>query len=184
MSNLSAQTPVWAPDPELHATVAALGVDWQHRPLQAEPALAALLAQPELDEGGRATVVQALGIELIDVCIAHGYQSMDLLVLHPDTPGLDDALARFDRPHTHGDDEVRYIVDGAGLFGFFDTQGREYSVPVEPGDYLRVPAGAEHRFTLTSARRIKALRLFSDTAGWVAQYTGRPAAPMAMAMAV
>ncbi|MEG1736424.1 MAG: cupin domain-containing protein [Comamonas sp.] len=180
MSNLSAQTPVWAPDPELHATVAALGVDWQHRPLQAEPALAALLAQPELDEGGRATVVQALGIELIDVCIAHGYQSMDLLVLHPDTPGLDDALARFDRPHTHGDDEVRYIVDGAGLFGFFDAQGREYSVPVEPGDYLRVPAGAEHRFTLTSARRIKALRLFSDTAGWVAQYTGRPVAPMAM----
>ena len=174
----SASTAGLTVQPEWQAAVAALGVDWQHRPLQPEPGLAALLAQPALDEGGKATVVQALGARLIDVCLAHGYQSMDLVVLHPNTPGLDEALARFDRPHTHADDEVRYIVDGAGLFGFFDAQGREHSVRVGPGDYLRVPAGAEHRFTLTSARRIKALRLFTDTAGWVAQYTGRSAPAM------
>ena len=165
-------------NPQLRAAVTALGVDWEYRPLQAEPGLAALLAQPALDEGAKATVVQALGAELVDVCLAHGYQSMDLVVLHPETPGLDDALARFDRPHTHADDEVRYVLDGAGVFAFFDAQGREHSVRVGPGDYLRVPAGVEHRFTLTRARRIKALRLFTDTAGWVAQYTARPAGPM------
>lgn len=49
---------------------------------------------------------------------------------------------------------------------------------MQPGDYLRIPAGVEHRFTLTATRRIKALRLFADTAGWVAQYTQRPAAAM------
>lgn len=167
-------------NPQLRAAVTALGVDWEYRPLQAEPGLAALLAQPALDEGAKATVVQALGAELVDVCLAHGYQSMDLVVLHPETPGLDDALARFDRPHTHADDEVRYIVDGAGLFGFFDAQGHEHTVRVGPGDYLRVPAGAEHRFTLTAARRIKAVRLFTDSAGWVAQYTERAAGPMAV----
>jgi 1,2-dihydroxy-3-keto-5-methylthiopentene dioxygenase len=43
-----------------------------------------------------------------------------------------------------------------------------------------VPAGAEHRFTLTAERRIKALRLFTDSAGWVAQYTAREAGPMAV----
>ncbi|WP_370682554.1 cupin domain-containing protein [Comamonas sp. GB3 AK4-5] len=166
------------PERTLRASVTALGVDWQQRPLRPEPGLAALLAQPALSEGDKATVVQALGAELVDVCLAHGYHSMDLVVLHPDTPGLDEALARFDLPHTHADDEVRYIVDGAGLFGFFDAEGREHSMRVGPGDYLRVPAGAEHRFTLTSARRIKALRLFSDTAGWVAQYTARVADPM------
>lgn len=164
----------------LRSAVTDLGVDWQHRPLQPEPGLAALLAQPALDEGAKATVVQALGAGLIDVCIAHGYQSMDLVVLHPDTPGLEETLARFDRPHTHADDEVRYIVDGAGLFGFFDAQGCEHTVRVGPGDYLRVPAGAEHRFTLTAERRIKALRLFTDSAGWVAQYTEREAGPMAV----
>lgn len=178
MPTPSASTDDSLPERALRAAITALGVDWQQCPLQPEPGLAALLEQPALTEGEKATVVQALGAGLIDVCLAHGYHSMDLVVLHPDTPGLQEALARFDLPHTHADDEVRYIVDGAGLFGFFDAQGREHSVRVGPGDYLRVPAGAEHRFTLTSARRIKALRLFSNTAGWVAQYTQRPAGPM------
>ena len=70
------------------------------------------LAQPALDDSGKATVVQALGPEVLDLCMAYGYQNMDLVVLHPGTPGLDKALARFDRPHTHADDEVRFIVDG------------------------------------------------------------------------
>jgi len=51
---------------------------------------------------------------------------------------------------------------------------------VRAGDYLRVPAGVEHRFTLTAVRRIKALRLFADTAGWAAHYTQRPVGPLAM----
>jgi len=161
-----------------HDFVSAMGVEWQRRPLAPEPALAALLAQPALDEGAKATVVQAVGTEMVDVCVVHGYQSMDLVVLHPGTPGLEDALARFDKPHTHADDEVRYILDGEGLFGFFNAQGQECVLRVGPGDYLRIPAGAEHRFTLTGTRRIKALRLFTDTAGWVAQYTARPVAPL------
>lgn len=153
--------------------LAALGVDWQQRPLTPEPALAALLARPELDHGGKATVVQAVGVEVIDVCMAHGYHSMDLLVLHPATAGLEEGVARFAPAHTHADDEVRYILDGEGLFGFFDGEGQECILPVRAGDYVRIPAGVEHRFGLTAARRIKALRLFSGTAGWVAQYTGR-----------
>lgn len=98
--------------------VAAIGVQWQHRPLVPEPGLAALLAQAQLDDGGKATVVQAVGMLVVDECVAHGYHSMDLVVLHPGTPGLDEALERFDKPHTHADDEVRYILEGEGLFGF------------------------------------------------------------------
>lgn len=158
--------------------LAAVGVQWQRRPLAPEPGLAALLARDRLDDGGQATVVQAVGALVVDECVAHGYHSMDLVVLHPATPGLGDALARFDQPHTHAGDEVRYILDGEGLFGFFDAAGHERVFAVGPGDYLRIPAGVEHRFTLTAARRIKALRLFSDTAGWTARYTGRHAAPM------
>ena len=158
--------------------VAGIGVHWERRPLTPEPGLAALLQQPDLDHGGQATVVQAVGSMVVDECVAHGYHSMDLVVLHPGTPGLDEALERFDKPHTHADDEVRYILEGEGLFGFFNAQGQERVLRVGPGDYLRIPAGVEHRFTLTAVRRIKALRLFADTAGWVAQYTQRPAAAM------
>jgi hypothetical protein len=64
------------------------------------------------------------------------------------------------------------------LFAFALSDWIERVLCVQPGDYLRIPAGVEHRFTLTASRRIKALRLFADTAGWVAQYTGRPAAAM------
>ena len=150
------------------AFLAALGVDWQQRPLTPEPALAALLAQPDLDNGGKATVVQAVGVEVIDVCMAHSYHCMDLLVLHPATMGLD-----VEPPHTHADDEMRYILDGEGLYGFFNAAGEECVLHLRAGDYVRIPAGVEHRFSLTAARRIKALRLFSDTAGWAPQYTGR-----------
>ncbi len=166
-----------APDSDA-AFVAALGVQWLKRPLQPEPGLAALLAQPALDGGGKATVVQAVGASVVDQCVAHGYHSMDLVVLHPDTPGLDEALVRFDQPHTHADDEVRYILDGEGLFGFFNAVGQERVLLVQPGDCLRIPAGVEHRFTLTAARRIKALRLFANTEGWEALYTGRIADPL------
>ncbi|MBO9678423.1 MAG: cupin domain-containing protein [Acidovorax sp.] len=163
---------------DLAAFVQALGVQWLRRPVGAAPALAALLAEPALGEDGKARVVAAVAPIVADECARHGYRSQDLVVLHPGTPGLEEALARFDQAHTHGDDEVRYILDGEGLFGFFDAAGRERVARVGPGDYLRIPAGVEHRFTLTPARRIKALRLFSDTAGWVARYTGRAAAPL------
>lgn len=158
--------------------LAAIGVDWQQRPLAPQPALAALLEQPELDDGAKATVVQAVGALVLDQCVAHGWHSMDLVVLHPATQGLEEALVRFEQPHTHADDEVRYILDGEGLFGFFDSAGHERVLVVRPGDYLRIPAGVEHRFTLPAARRMKALRLFADTAGWVAHYTQRSVVPL------
>lgn len=161
--------------------VTALGVQWLRRPVQDAPALQALLDTPALDEAQRATVVEAVSDAVADERAAHGYQSQDLVVLHPGTPGLDDALQRFDKPHVHSDDEVRYILDGEGLFGFFDATGAERVVQVGAGDYLRVPAGVEHRFTLTAARRIKALRLFTGADGWAAQYTGRPAGALAAA---
>lgn len=148
--------------------VADLGGQWLRRPVPTVPGLVALLAQDALNAEEQATVVQAVGASVADVCAIHGYHSMDLVVLHPATPGLEAAQQRFDQPHTHADDEVRYILEGEGIFGFLDAQGEERVVCVRAGDYLRVPAGVEHRFTLTAVRRIKALRLFADTAGWAA----------------
>ena len=162
-------------DESLAAFVAGVGVEWLHRPVPAEPQLAQRLMDAALDDTAKAEVADAVTPLMADEIARHGYHTQDLIVLHPGTPGLEDMLVRFDMPHTHSDDEVRYILDGEGLFGFFDAEGRERVVRVTPGDYLRIPAGVEHRFTLTPSRRIKALRLFADTAGWVADYTGRPA---------
>ena len=101
-----------------------------------------------------------------------GYQTRDLVVLHDALPNLDEMLDKFNRCHTHADDEVRYIVDGEGVFGFVLADGRQIELCVRAGDYINVPADTEHWFHLTPLRRIKALRYFTSTAGWVPEYTG------------
>ena len=71
-------------------------------------------------------------------------------------------LARFDKEHTHDEDEVRFILAGRGIF-FLHIGERVVSVEVGPGDMLRVPRGTTHWFTLCEDRRIRAIRWFQDT---------------------
>lgn len=99
-----------------------------------------------------------------------GYTSRDLIVLHPEVPQLDEMLKKFDKIHTHDDDEVRYIVDGSGIFGFCLPSGEQVKLQVSAGDYINVPKDTEHWFELDDQRRIKAVRYFSGTEGWVPRY--------------
>ena len=71
-------------------------------------------------------------------------------------------LARFDKEHTHDEDEVRFILAGRGIF-FLHLDERVVSVEVGPGDMLRVPRGTTHWFTLCEDRRIRAIRWFQQT---------------------
>jgi 1,2-dihydroxy-3-keto-5-methylthiopentene dioxygenase len=98
-----------------------------------------------------------------------GYRSRDVVQLWPGTPGLEPMLANFEREHHHTEDEVRFIVDGEGVFTVFRA-GRRYDIVVTAGDVLAVPAGTRHWFTLTSRRTVTAVRLFTDPSGWVAIY--------------
>ncbi len=100
----------------------------------------------------------------------HGYVTADVVDVTPQTPGLDAMLARFDKEHTHADDEVRFILSGRGIF-FLHGNGQVISVEVGPGDLLRVPRGTTHWFTLCAERRIRAIRWFQDPAGWTPHYT-------------
>lgn len=127
-----------------------------------------LLAQPSLDEVQKESVLRSLDhyFEALG-----GYEARDLIVLNPETPNLDELLAKFNRPHTHADDEVRYIVDGEGVFGFVCTDGSQMELTIQPEEYINVPAGTEHWFYLTPLRRIKAVRYFADTTGWTPDYT-------------
>ena len=103
-----------------------------------------------------------------------GYQARDLVSLSPSLPGLDALLERFLSCHTHDDDEIRYVIEGEGIFGFVLPDETQVELTVLAGDYINVPRGAEHWFRLTPARRIKAVRYFTSREGWVPLYTGRP----------
>src|SRR5216684_1809455 len=45
------------------------------------------------------------------------------------------------------------------------------AIEVEAGDLMRVPRGTWHWFELCADRRIRAIRLFQNPAGWTPHYT-------------
>ena len=116
-------------------------------------------------------VLAAYAAEIDEMKQRGGYVTADVIDVNPGTPGLDAMLARFDKEHTHSEDEVRFILAGRGIF-FLHLGEKVASVEVGPGDMLRVPRGTTHWFTLCEDRRIRAIRWFQDTTGWTPQYTG------------
>ena len=90
-----------------------------------------------------------------------GYRNADVIAIRDDLPGLDEALAKFDRLHYHDDNEVRAIVGGEGVFGFMFDDDRQFLLKIEAGEYIDVPAKTWHWFYCTESRNT-ALRLFED----------------------
>ena len=100
-----------------------------------------------------------------------GYVAADVIDVNSQTPGLDAMLAKFNREHWHDEDEVRFIIQGRGLFHIRPPDASVIAIEVEAGDLIRVPRGTWHWFNLCSDREIRAIRLFQDPAGWAPNYT-------------
>lgn len=99
------------------------------------------------------------------------YVVADVIDVFPQTPGLEAMLNKFNREHWHDEDEVRFIIEGRGLF-HIHAQGKPVvAIEVEAGDLIRVPRGTHHWFDLCADRRIRAIRLFQDASGWTPHYT-------------
>ena len=99
-----------------------------------------------------------------------GYLAQDEVALSPSTPNLELVLKKFDAEHHHDDDEVRFVLEGEGVFDIRALDERWLRVVLEPGDRLVVPKGKHHRFDLTQSQTIRCVRLFKDPAGWAAIY--------------
>ena len=99
-----------------------------------------------------------------------GYVEQDIFELRPDTVGLESIFAKFADEHLHTDDEVRYVLEGEGVFDIRSTDDAWIRVTVERGDLLVVPANLHHRFFLTERKHIRCVRLFKDSSGWVPHY--------------
>jgi 1,2-dihydroxy-3-keto-5-methylthiopentene dioxygenase len=155
---------------EIQGVLAALGIELALWP----PSLKArdLLDKPSLTPEEAELLLGMHDMYFEKLKREAGYQARDLIALHPDLPGLGDLLAKFDRCHTHDDDEVRYIVEGSGIFGFCLGTGEQVKLRVEAGEFINVPKGTEHWFVLDERRRIKAIRYFTSREGWVPRYTG------------
>ena len=147
-------------DAEVRVALGKLGIDYERWDLSRVGADAPADA-----------VLAAYSAEIEAMKQQGGYTTADLIDVNPETPGLDTMLARFDKEHTHSEDEVRFILAGRGIF-FLHLEDKVVSVEVHPGDMLRVPRGTTHWFTLCADRRIRAIRWFQDMTGWTPHYTG------------
>jgi 1,2-dihydroxy-3-keto-5-methylthiopentene dioxygenase len=104
-----------------------------------------------------------------------GYRSVDVLRCLPDNPQRQVLRRKFLEEHTHDEDEVRFFVEGAGVF-YLRAAGKVHVTRCERGDLLSVPAGTRHWFDMGPAPLFTAIRLFTSSEGWVARFTGDPIA--------
>lgn len=100
-----------------------------------------------------------------------GYQSWDVISIRPDNPQKEAMRGKFLNEHTHGEDEVRFFVEGAGLF-CLHIGDKVYQVLCEKNDLISVPAGTPHWFDMGSQPCFTAIRIFDNPEGWIAQFTG------------
>lgn len=101
----------------------------------------------------------------------YGFQTADVIKLdstHPDRVAL---RQKFLAEHTHSEFEVRFFVEGRGLF-YLHVSDQVFGVLCEQGDLISVPANATHWFDMGETPHFTCIRLFTNPEGWVADFTG------------
>jgi 1,2-dihydroxy-3-keto-5-methylthiopentene dioxygenase len=145
---------------EIAHALAPLGVrfeQWPSRPLPAGADQDAVLA--------------AFAPEVERLKAENGYQSIDVIRMQPDHPDKAALRQKFLSEHRHSEDEVRFFVEGEGLFTLRE-EDRVYAVLCQEGDLISVPAGMRHWFDMGPSPRFTAIRLFTNADGWIANFTG------------
>jgi 1,2-dihydroxy-3-keto-5-methylthiopentene dioxygenase len=122
-----------------------------------------------------ADILTAYAAEIASLKARGGYQSCDVLRLSPDHPQRAELRAKFLAEHIHDDDEVRFFVEGAGLF-YIHAGGMVHAMECTAGDLIAVPAGTYHWFDTGEQPSFTVIRLFTSPDGWVAHFTGDPIA--------
>jgi 1,2-dihydroxy-3-keto-5-methylthiopentene dioxygenase len=128
-------------------------------------------AEKPLSEAATPEEVAAAYRSSIDKIMSQGYKTFDVVSLHPEAPNAGEARARFINEHTHGEDEVRFFVDGSGMF-FIRKDGKVYMMLCTKGDFINLPAGTTHWFDMGPKPFFKAIRVFNNPEGWVGKFTG------------
>ena len=149
----------------VHAEIAPIlaGVGIRFERWQARQPLAVTATQAE--------VMDAYRVQVDALMAEYGFQSVDVIALCPDHPERQALRQKFLDEHTHSDFEVRFFVEGRGLF-YLHVEDTVYGVMCEQGDLISVPAGTKHWFDMGTEPNFKCIRLFTSPEGWVASYSG------------
>ena len=122
-------------------------------------------------DAGDEEVMAAYADDITRLKDENGYQSVDVIRLSSDHPDKDALRQKFLSEHVHSEDEVRFFVEGAGIF-YLRVDGKVYMTLCERGDLISVPTGVKHWFDMGAEPHLTCIRLFTSKEGWVADYTG------------
>ena len=128
-------------------------------------------SKPVVPGASQDEVIAAYRSDIDRLMREEGYQAVDVISLTPDNPDRATFRQKFLNEHTHSEDEVRFFVAGAGQFTLHIGE-KVYEVLCEKGDLIGVPDGTRHWFDMSESPYFIAIRLFTNPAGWVAQFTG------------
>ena len=123
------------------------------------------------DDAEQDAVLEAYQASIDKLNATYGFKSVDVVALRPDHPQKAEFRQKFLAEHTHGDFEVRFFVDGSGLF-YLHLGDKVLLVLCEKGDLISVPANTTHWFDMGENPSFKCIRLFTTEDGWVGDFTG------------
>lgn len=162
-SDTNAETPeIDTKDPsQIAALLAAHGVRFEQ--WQAGVELA--------DDAGQEQVITAYKSDIERLQAEKGYKAVDVIRLKADHPQKAELRQKFLNEHRHSEDEVRFFVEGDGLF-YLHIGDKIYATLCERGDLIGVPDNTPHWFDMGENPQFCAIRLFTNPEGWVANFTG------------
>ncbi len=124
------------------------------------------------DTATQEEILNAYAKDLNPFMIRGGYQTADVISINSLTENYDAIRNKFLAEHIHTEDEIRFFVDGKGLFWFNLETEPIFNLLCEKGDLISVPAGTKHWFDAGESNPfVKAIRIFIDMSGWVPHYT-------------
>lgn len=156
-----AESETYADFDSIAACLSEIGVEFEHWRADCElPA-----------DADQETVLAAYAESIDQLNARYGFRSIDVVSLTPAHPDADRLRSKFLAEHTHADFEVRFFVDGSGLF-YLHIGDKVYMVLCERGDLISVPANTTHWFDMGSHPFFKCIRFFTTPDGWVGDFTG------------
>lgn len=118
-----------------------------------------------------ATALEAYQDDIQRIMKQYNFQSVDIINVNNETTNTRELRQKFLDEHTHSEDEVRFFIEGQGLFTLH-IDNKIYSILCDKGCFLSVPAGIKHWFDFGVTPNVSVIRFFTNKEGWIAKYTG------------
>ena len=129
------------------------------------------LDQPLASDAEQEAVLAAYADDIAELNQQYGFTSVDVVAIGPEHPQKSEMRAKFLDEHTHADFEVRFFVDGSGIF-YIHQENHVYAILCEKGDLISIPANTTHWFDMGTSPGFKCIRFFTTPEGWVGDFTG------------